>query len=1001
MFLFVLITFLCAQNVLADPNLVAQWEFDDASGTSAVDATGNGHTAALVGTPDWVTDTERGSCLDFNGIADYVTHDFNLPRDEGTLTHWVKADQLKSMIPYYEGDGTTNAHNGFSGTDILEIHTGLYDSTADSWYSFFQDGTAQSSCVTAGTPVTDQWVHIAMSWNTSGYMKMYINGTQIGSSIDMTTESFEGRDATVHFIGRPGDASAGRHWDGCIDDVRIYDRQITDIEIEEIYKDEQPDADMVAWYKLNQDSGSTADDSSSSSNDGTIYGDPEWTYDADHAWCLSCDGDGDYIDCPYGYGINPSTQPITLSMWVKRVDSTTGQILFSSGQTTGDRCYISIDQAGKWAMGIQDSTWGTGGITSAEYDWTHLALVMDGSDAILYVNGQYDHKKTYTSFTLYSNFDIARHPTSPGTWDANCLIDDVRIYDRALTYPEIVDLVLPSVQYEEDYTYIGVVSPRFNPPEQYDDADEERTLPAVYARISQAAAQGVDLLVFPAECIKSPGEPIPGPISNAIAEKADVYDMYIIANICEVNDSNLYLTSFLCDPDGDIVGKYRKSHQMPDEDWDLGDELPVFETDLGKIAMRIGTDRYFVDIDHVYSSKGAQIVCCSQYPEPVEDEYAQDAPLKGRARDYDLYYAVARYSNGKSGYICNKYTPYCGMPTGRAYVLNDEGEKIACTARTGGGVACAAILNSSFATAGGVGKDNRSMYDAMFDPNYTDPNYLDRPTYAYREVKVGAISDHLSPSAFIDALDDAEAADCNMVVSYETCWVDRVDYNGFDTFASISQKADDYDMYVLLTGVNNDVNINLNEGILWDPNGDVVWVYTKIAMGQRHIPGTETPVFDTDFGRIACRICADENYEQLDRAYFVKGAEILFIGTQSWGPEGISRYHRDYARAMDTCMFHVESTHRQSEYVHRSQIVDPAGMPLAQMRYQKYGDLVTTTIDLDNDRPKRYIRQWTAYTPAGYLEQYQPDYMPSYANDLADTIRSQRRPSLYSELAPD
>jgi predicted amidohydrolase len=568
----------------------------------------------------------------------------------------------------------------------------------------------------------------------------------------------------------------------------------------------------------------------------------------------------------------------------------------------------------------------------------------------------------------------------------------------------IVSTLKADIRYDEDYVRIAVASPCFNPPEQYDANDEQRTLDAVYARISQAAAQHAQLLVFPAECVKTQGQPIPGPISNAIAKKADQYNMYIIANIRETDPNDpakIYCTSFLCDPAGKIVGKYRKSHKMPDESWTLGNDLPVFKTPLGKIAMRIGTDRLFVDIDHVYSAKGANIVCCSQYPEPVEDEYAQDAPLKGRAHDYKLYYAVARYSNAKKGYICNKYKPYCGMPIGRAFVLNREGEKVACTPRTHGGVACASVPKKDLINAGNFRRDPRPLYNALFDPRYTDPNFLARPKYKYRTVKVGAISDHINPAAFLDALDAAGAADCNIVVSYEFVWVNRKDYNSAQTYAAISQKADKYDMYVLLTGINNDANELANEGTLWDTNGKIVWTYKKIALRQRHVPGLETPVFDTDFGRIACRICADENYPKLDRCYFVKGAEILFIGTQSWGSDGITRYHRDYARAIDTCMFHVEATHRQSEYVHRSQIVDPAGMPLAQSRYEKYADLTTATIDLDNDRPKRYIRKYTPHKPKGYLPQYQPEKMPAIANDLADTIRTQRRPSLYKILAPN
>ena len=168
---------------------------------------------------------------------------------------------------------------------------------------------------------------------------------------------------------------------------------------------------------------------------------------------------------------------------------------------------------------------------------------------------------------------------------------------------------------------VSVVCLRYNLSELYNCCDNERNLETVCERLDQAAQDGADLVLLPMECVDTPGEPIPGPVSSAIARKALEHKMYVIGNIREADGGKTYVTSFLCDRSGNIVGKYRKSHKMPDETMDLGDELPVFQTDLGKIAMRVGSDRFFVDIDHVYTAKGATMIYWSQMPEVFEDEY--------------------------------------------------------------------------------------------------------------------------------------------------------------------------------------------------------------------------------------------------------------------------------------------------------------------------------------------------------------------------------------------
>jgi predicted amidohydrolase len=142
-------------------------------------------------------------------------------------------------------------------------------------------------------------------------------------------------------------------------------------------------------------------------------------------------------------------------------------------------------------------------------------------------------------------------------------------------------------------------------------------------------------------------------------------------------------------------------------------------------------------------------------------------------------------------------------------------------------------------------------------------------------------------------------------------------------------------------------------------------------------------VLETDFGRIGVRICADNAHVEIDRSYGVKGVDILFDLTQDWGPDAIHRNLRNITRAMDAQMFRVEATHSSSEVLHRSHVVEPTGILVAQSQYMSNG-LVSAVIDLDNDRPRRFTRQWRG-PPARRL----PASVPVHRN-AADGKRPER-----------
>ena len=139
--------------------------------------------------------------------------------------------------------------------------------------------------------------------------------------------------------------------------------------------------------------------------------------------------------------------------------------------------------------------------------------------------------------------------------------------------------------------------------------------------VDQAAKAGADIVIFP-ELILSAGysledkfydiaEPIPGPSTQALGEKARQHNMYIIAGIAERDPTGtVYNSAVIVGRDGTLVGSYRKTHIFsPTESFfALGTTLPVFDLDFGRIAIPICYDLEYPEPARVLCLKGAQML---------------------------------------------------------------------------------------------------------------------------------------------------------------------------------------------------------------------------------------------------------------------------------------------------------------------------------------------------------------------------------------------------------
>ncbi|RLI96642.1 MAG: hypothetical protein DRO99_04140, partial [Candidatus Aenigmatarchaeota archaeon] len=199
---------------------------------------------------------------------------------------------------------------------------------------------------------------------------------------------------------------------------------------------------LVSYWKMNDNiegEGNNITDEQGNNN-ATLAGDTNCTVEGYRYGGCYFDGSNDYINLAYGQGVNPATVPLTISMWVKPDEPSANQMIISSGQNpdTNARMYVG-HYNGNWGMGIYNSPWGDGS-TTAKTEWTNIILVMDGSYANLYINGNFDYKKSYSSYTFNEDIDIGRHPSSPGIFDFNGTIDELAIWNRSLSGEEVWDL---------------------------------------------------------------------------------------------------------------------------------------------------------------------------------------------------------------------------------------------------------------------------------------------------------------------------------------------------------------------------------------------------------------------------------------------------------------------------------------------------------------------------------------------------------------------------------
>lgn len=134
-------------------------------------------------------------------------------------------------------------------------------------------------------------------------------------------------------------------------------------------------------------------------------------------------------------------------------------------------------------------------------------------------------------------------------------------------------------------------------------------------------------------------EPIPGPTTERLAERARKHRTWIAFSIVERKGADLFNTAVLLNRDGRVAGTYRKV-QLPFEEVTLGiapgSDFPVFDTDFGRVGMLICHDASFPEAARELALNGAEVILM-----PIWG--GRQTLVRARAMENGVYLATSGY----------------------------------------------------------------------------------------------------------------------------------------------------------------------------------------------------------------------------------------------------------------------------------------------------------------------------------------------------------------------
>jgi hypothetical protein len=411
----------------ANAALVGKWTFNEGSGTTAHDSSGNGNDGTLTGGATYVP-APGGYAVSLDGVSGMVTiNTNNLFNFSGpfTIEVWV----LKTG-PESAGE------SGVFGKDYVSYGISSYHPSpvVDGFYIAYGNGGGNS--VNTGTRVTNQWSHIVETFDGIDTIEMWWNGVSMGTKNVGTN--------TIPASGNPliigGPSIWGSYLRGLVDQAAIYDTKLSNSEISSNFASgPTPYSGLIGKWIFNEGSGTIAHDSSGFGNDGTLTGGATWATNGT-AVGVSLDGVNGMVTINTNNLFNFSG-PFTLGVWVMKLGP----------ESLGEACVFGKDYVSYGISSYHPSPssdgfyliYGNGGGNYVNTGlrptnaWSYMVETYDGTNTIeMWWNGISQGTKVVGAIPATGNPLIVG---GPGNWGSylHGLVNEAAIYNVKLSNSQI------------------------------------------------------------------------------------------------------------------------------------------------------------------------------------------------------------------------------------------------------------------------------------------------------------------------------------------------------------------------------------------------------------------------------------------------------------------------------------------------------------------------------------------------------------------------------------
>jgi hypothetical protein len=233
---------------ITDPSLLVWYKMDEEAGSTLVDWSGHGRHAKFGAVAPVWTAGHFGGALQFAGNGDSAVcadGTFGNGLDAITITVWIKSDITntdKGFINFMTPNGNDDrdirydaAGGNGGGTNLMKM--GLAVATDATTTTILQLESSNNS-------QTTEWQHVALTWSSGESLTFYING-----NLDAPTDNRAPATGTLTgftniVVGKGAkDDAATASWDGLIDEIRVYNKALSQEEVQLVMRGDV----LLAW----------------------------------------------------------------------------------------------------------------------------------------------------------------------------------------------------------------------------------------------------------------------------------------------------------------------------------------------------------------------------------------------------------------------------------------------------------------------------------------------------------------------------------------------------------------------------------------------------------------------------------------------------------------------------------------------------------------------------------------------------------------------------------